>query len=51
MRGGLRALGVVAKSYGSLLSPVIFGKLPHEFCLIISRELKDDRWQLDELMK
>ena len=45
---GLKALGVTAESYGS---PAILGKLPQEFCLIISRELKDDRWKLDELMK
>ena len=30
---GLRALGVAAKSYGSLLSPVILSKLPPEFRL------------------
>ena len=48
---GLRALGVAAESYGSLLSPVILSKLPPEFRLIASREVKDDRWQLDELMR
>jgi len=48
---GLRSLGVAAESYGSLLSPVILSKLPSEFRLIISREVKEDRWQLDELMR
>ena len=48
---GLRALGIVAESYGSLLSPVILSKLPPEFRLIVNSEVKEDRWQLDELMK
>ena len=46
---GLRSLGVAAESYGSLLSPVILSKLPSEFRLIVSWEVKEDRWQLDEL--
>ena len=48
---GLSAIGVLAESYGSLLSPIIMGKLPQEFRLIISRSVRDDRWQLDELMQ
>ena len=48
---GLRALGVPAVSYGSLLAPVILSKLPPELRLIVSREVREDRWQLDELMQ
>ena len=48
---GLRALGVPAASYGSLLAPVILSKLPPELRLIVSREVREDRWQLDELMQ
>ena len=48
---GLRALGVPAESYGSLLVPVILSKLPPELHLIVSREVTEDRWQLDELMQ
>jgi len=33
---GLRALGVGADSYGSLLAPVILNKLPQEIRLIMS---------------
>ena len=48
---GLSALGFLAESYGSLLSPIIMGKLSQEFRLIISRSVRDDSWQLDELMQ
>ena len=34
---GLRALGIPAESYGSLLSLVILSKLPQEFRVIVSR--------------
>ena len=47
---GLRALGIAANSYGSLLSPVILKKLPQELRLIVSREVREGRWNLDELM-
>ena len=48
---GLRALGVGADSYGSLLAPVILNKLPQELRLIMSREVTEGRWNLDELMR
>jgi len=48
---GLKALGIVTESYGSLLSPVILSKLPQELRLIVSREVKEGRWHLDELMR
>ena len=48
---GLRALGIVAESYGSLLSPVILSKLPQELRLIVSREVREGRWHLDELIR
>ena len=35
---GLSTLGDIAKSHGSLFSPVFLGKLPQEFRLIISKE-------------
>ena len=47
----LRALGIAAESYSSLLSPVILSKLPQEFCLIVSRQVTKGRWNLDELMR
>ena len=48
---GLKALGVSSESYGSLLSSIIMNKLPQELRLIVSREVKEEEWQLDELMK
>ena len=48
---GLRVPGVPAASYGSLLAPVILSKLPPELRLIVSREVREDRRQLDELMQ
>ena len=48
---GLRALGIPAESYSSLLSPVILSKLPQEFCVIVSRQVREGRWHLDELMR
>lgn len=48
---GLRALGIPAESYGSLLAPVILSKLPQELRLIVSREVREGRWHLDELMR
>ena len=48
---GLRALGVPSESYGSLLSSILINKLPQELRLIVSREVKGEEWELDELMK
>jgi len=48
---GLRSLGVCATSYGSLLSSVLMTKLPQEFRLIVSREVQDEEWNVDRLMK
>lgn len=48
---GLQVLGVAAESYGSLLASVLMNKLPQELRLIISREVKGDNWDLNELMQ
>ena len=48
---GLRALGVPVVSYGSLLATVILSKLPPELWLIASREVREDKWQLNELIQ
>jgi len=47
----LKALGIAAESYGSFLAPVILSKLPQEFWLIVSREVREGRQELDELMR
>ena len=48
---GLKSLGVESTSYGSLLTSVLLQKLPHELRLIVSREVKEGDWNLDELLK
>ena len=44
----LKSLGVSRESYGGLLSPVLMKKLPQEFRLVITREMGDDDWRLDQ---
>ena len=46
----LKSLGIPSNSYGSLLSSIIMNKLPQELRLIISREIKDQDWQLDNII-
>ena len=46
----LKSLGIPPEAYGSLLSSVLMNKLPSEFRLIISRDVKDDKWDLNALM-
>ena len=48
---GLRGLGVLSESYGGLLSSILMTKLPPELCPCISRELKEDQWEMDRVMK
>lgn len=48
---GLKSLGVESASYGSLLTSVLLQKLPHELRLIVSREVEEGEWNLDELLK
>ena len=46
----LKSLGVSRESYGGLLSSILMNKLPQEFRLVITREIGDDDWQLDQLL-
>ena len=46
---GLRALGVAASSYGGLLSRILISRLPSELRLILSRELREDEWNLESV--
>ena len=48
---GLCALGVLAGSYGGLLTSVLVSKLPSELCLIVSHETTAEGWDLDDVMK
>ena len=42
----LKALGVSAVMYGSLPIPVLMEKIPNDFQLIISRQMKSDTWDI-----
>ena len=46
----LKSLGVSRESYGGMLSSILMNKLPQEFHLVITREMGDDDWQLDQLL-
>lgn len=48
---GLRALGVPAESYGTLLISILMNKLPPEIRLVASRELTGEVWGMEEVMK
>ena len=48
---GLKSLRVSAESYGSLLTSVLMNKLPQELRLIVSQQVNEDEWNLDESMK
>ena len=43
--------GLRSESYGSLLSSVLMNKLPQEFRLLVSRDIKDGECELDSLMR
>ena len=46
----LQTLGVSAEMTGSLLIPVLMEKIPNEFQLIISRQMKSDTWDITNLL-
>ena len=46
----LQALGIKSEMYGSLLIPVMMEKIPEEFRLVISRKMKSDTWDINELL-
>ena len=46
----LRSLDVDDDNYGSLLTPIIMERLPHQFKLTISRQVGDDTWDLTQLL-
>ena len=47
----LRSLAIPSSSYGSLLSSIFMMKLPQELQVIVSREITNDEWDLDSIMK
>ena len=47
----LQTLGVAAEAYNCLLPSVLMKKLPKELCLLISRQISEDEWNLERIMK
>jgi len=45
----LKSLGVPHETYGGLLSSILMIKLSQDFHLVITREMGNDDWQLDQL--
>ena len=46
----LKSLEVPLNLYGNLLSSLFMNQLPQELRLIISREISDEEWRIDEIM-
>ena len=46
----LQALRIKSEMYGSLLIPVMMEKIPEEFRLVVSRKMKSDTWDINELL-
>ena len=48
---GLKALEVDSESYGSLMVSILMNKMPSEIRLIVSRSLKTENWDFNEVMQ
>ena len=46
----LKSLGAPRETYGGLLPSILMTKLPQEFRLVITREMGNDDWLLDQLL-
>lgn len=46
----LKSLEVPLDSYGNLLSSLFMNRLPHEFRLLVSREVGEAEWRIDDIM-
>ncbi|CAB3994168.1 Hypothetical predicted protein, partial [Paramuricea clavata] len=46
-----KSLGVQAETYGNLLCSMLLNKLPQELCIIVSREVQGDVWELGHLLE
>ena len=44
-------MGIKSDSYGNLLIPIMFSKLPEELRLFISRKFDQDTWDINKLLK
>ena len=48
---GLQTMGIKSDSYGNLLIPIMFSKLPEELRLFISRKFDQDTLDIHKLLK
>ena len=48
---GLLSLGITQESYGALLIPIIWGKLPAEARRNLAREQNNSNWSIDQLQE
>lgn len=46
----LRSLGVTPSSYGSVLASILMSKIPHDLCLIVSREVSSEEWEFETIL-
>ena len=46
----LRSLGVTPSSYGSVLASILMSKIPHDLCLIVSREVSGEEWEFETVL-
>ena len=46
----LRSLGVTPSSYGSVLASILMSKIPHDLCLIVSREVSSEEWEFETVL-
>ena len=47
----LKSLGIPSQSYGNLLCSMLMNKLPQDLRILISRDIKNDNWDLDRLLE
>ena len=47
---GLKSLEIPVNSYGNLLSSLLMNRLPQEIRLLLSRQISDGEWQIEQLI-
>ena len=48
---GLKTLDVPDTAYGTFLLPILVSKIPDELRILLSRNMTDDSWELNTLLK
>ena len=47
----LKSLRIPSQSYGNLLCSMLMNKLPQDLRILVSRDIKNDNWDLDRLLE